>query len=66
MQISQPRWKEPEYTQKQINKAGDIIRDPKKNNKEKEKALIIIDNWRAAHAYPLIIPVRRSRQSGEW
>lgn len=47
------RWKMPEYTKKQINEAGIAIRNPSITGKEKRAALKIIDNWRAAHAYPL-------------
>lgn len=49
----QPRWKVPEYTKKEINTAGDIIRNANSSNEEIDKARMIIDNWRAAHAYPL-------------
>lgn len=51
--ISQPRWKMPEYKQRQINDAGDIVRNININAPEQQEALQIIDNWRAAHAYPL-------------
>jgi len=51
--LSQPRWKEPEYTKKQINEAGNIIRNPDSSFKDVQDARVIIDNWRAAHAYPL-------------
>ena len=53
MEIKQPRWKLPEYTKKQINNAGDVIRDDNSNSDEKSDALNILDNWRSAHAYPL-------------
>lgn len=49
----QPRWKEPEYTRKEINAAGDVIRNPHSSEEEKRKANQVIDNWRASHAYPL-------------
>ena len=51
--LSQPRWKEPEYTKKQINEAGNIVRNPNASPIEIQNARVIIDNWRAAHAYPL-------------
>ena len=51
--LSQPRWKEPEFTKKQINEAGNIIRNPDSSFKDVQAARVIIDNWRAAHAYPL-------------
>ncbi len=53
MGISQPRWKEPEYSKKQINDAGNTIRDGTASEQERKEALKIIDNWRSAHAYPL-------------
>lgn len=53
MGIQQPRWKIPEYTKKQINDAGDIVRTEIATDSQKEQALKVIDNWRSAHAYPL-------------
>lgn len=53
--IVQPRWKVPEYTKSQINEAGQIMRNPNATNKDVLYALKIIDNWRAAHAYPMHI-----------
>lgn len=46
-------WKTPEYTKGEINRAGDIIRNPKSSDDEISAASVIIDNWRASHAYPL-------------
>ena len=53
MSISQPRWKTPEYTKKEINNAGALIRDSAISEKDHNNALKVIDNWRSAHAYPL-------------
>ncbi len=53
MNIIQPRWKVPEYTKKQINEAGEILRNESSSDQEREKALLVVDNWRSAHAYPL-------------
>lgn len=53
MDISQPRWKTPEYTKKQINDAGILIRNAVSSPKDRTEALKIIDNWRSSHAYPL-------------
>ena len=53
MFIEQPRWKVPEYSRKQINDAGDVIRSNSRTPQEQKEALEIIDNWRSAHAYPL-------------
>lgn len=46
-------WKKPEYSKKQINDAGKIIIDPNATEVQREHALEVIDNWRAAHAYPM-------------
>lgn len=46
-------WKKPEYSKRQINDAGHKIIDPNITEEERKQALEIIDNWRAAHAYPM-------------
>lgn len=46
-------WKKPEYSKRQINEAGHKIIDPNITDEERKHALEIIDNWRAAHAYPM-------------
>lgn len=43
----------PEYTRKQINDAGQVLVNPLSTMVEKEDALKVVDNWRAAHAYPM-------------
>lgn len=53
MGIDRQRWKSPEYSRRQINEAGNVLRTETANQKEYETALKIVDNWRAAHAYPL-------------
>lgn len=53
MNIEQPRWKKPEYTQRQVNDAGNVIRNPGAAKIETLEAINVIDNWRAAHAYLL-------------
>lgn len=53
LDISQPRWKIPEFTKRQINEAGIVIRSVASTQEERTEALKIIDNWRSAHAYPL-------------
>lgn len=53
MDITRQRWKVPEYSKSEINRAGKIFKDDSRSEEEKNRALIIIDNWRASHAYPL-------------
>lgn len=50
---NQPRWKTVEYSKKQIVNAGKIVTQNNQNTDEYKHALDIIDNWRAAHAFPL-------------
>ncbi len=47
------KWEVPRYSKSQINKAGFVIADPTSPKDEREKAITILNNWRAAHAYPL-------------
>lgn len=51
--IKHQRWKTVEYTRRQINDAGNTIRKINATEEELEFATKVIDNWRAAHAYPL-------------
>lgn len=51
--IDKNKWEIPKYTGNQINKAGKIIADPFSTSEERDQALIVLNNWRAAHAYPL-------------
>ena len=56
------KWEVPKYTKSEINKAGKIIADSSSTPKEREEALIILNNWRAAHAYPLQVICSNLRQ----
>ena len=56
------KWEIPRYSGNQINKAGKIIADPFSTPKEREEALVILNNWRAAHAYPLQVICSNLRQ----
>lgn len=47
------QWETPKYSKAEINKAGSIIADPSSTKEERDNALVILNNWRAAHAYPL-------------
>lgn len=46
-------WETPKYSKSEINKAGSIIADPSSSKEDRDSALTILNNWRAAHAYPL-------------
>ena len=51
--IEQPRWKTVDYSHGQIIRAGKTIRKKDASKEEISDAINIIDNWRAAHAFPL-------------
>jgi len=46
-------WEIPKYSKSEINKAGSIIANTSSSKEDRDNALIILNNWRAAHAYPL-------------
>lgn len=46
-------WEAPQYSKSEINKAGSIIANSTSSKEDRDSALIILNNWRAAHAYPL-------------
>lgn len=46
-------WKKVQYTKHEINEAGKKIVDPTLTASDRRKYLDVIDNWRAAHAYPM-------------
>lgn len=64
--VAQPKWKVVEYTRSQIINAGKTIRRINSTEDELKNAVKIVDNWRAAHAFPLHIiytHLRRMRGS---
>lgn len=52
--MNRPKWKEVEYTKAQIINAGKTIRHGNSTIDELTNATKIIDNWRAAHAFPMV------------
>ena len=53
--IKQPRWKKVEYSRSQIVNAGKTIRQGNPDTENYKQAVEVVDNWRAAHAFPLHI-----------
>lgn len=53
--INKQEWEIPQYSKREINNAGNIIRKENHTEEEYNDALKVIDNWRASHAYPLHI-----------
>ena len=51
--VARPKWKTVEYSRSQIINAGKLIRKPDATYDELTEAIKIVDNWRAAHAFPL-------------
>lgn len=49
-------WIKPKYSRKEINWAGRVVSGKKKvSEDEEQKAIFILENWRASHSYPLHI-----------
>jgi hypothetical protein len=43
----------PEYSRNEVNRAGDAFLDPNSSVQQRDDALIVINNWRTSHHYPL-------------
>lgn len=48
-------WEKLEYSKEEINWAGKILKTNDCSDEKKEKAIKILDNWRAVHGYPMHI-----------
>lgn len=46
-------WVTPQYSKKKVMKAGSTLFDDKATDEEFEEALIILNNWRSSHSYPV-------------
>lgn len=43
----------PKYSRSAVNRAGDVLRDPGASRRSFIRAMIVLNNWRSAHGYPL-------------
>lgn len=50
---NQPKWKKVEYSRSKIIRAGKIIKKSNTTTAEVKDAIKVVDNWRAAHAFPM-------------
>ncbi len=46
-------WAVPEHSRKDVNAAGRCLVDPSANSADYEAALLVVNNWRSSHSYPL-------------
>lgn len=46
-------WIKPEYPKKRVGKAGEYLIGARKDKELLEESIIILNNWRSAHAFPL-------------
>ncbi len=59
-------WTKPKgYSKSKVDCAGDILISETSSPEEKEKALEILDNWRAIHRYPMHIFKKRLKRVSE-
>lgn len=63
--VKQPKWKKVEYSRNQIIKAGKIIKKVDATTDEITHATKVIDNWRAAHAFPMHVIYMHLRRMAE-
>ena len=63
--LKQPKWKVVEYSRSKIIKSGKIMKSSDASPAQIKEATKVIDNWRAAHAYPLhVIYMHLRRMAG--
>ncbi len=48
-----PKYPIPEYSKREVNRSGEMLLNPEATQQEKDHALVVIDNWRTAHNFPL-------------
>lgn len=46
-------WQTPQFSRKDVNKAGAVLIDPNVDDLSRSEALTIVNNWRASHYFPL-------------
>ena len=63
--IKQPKWKVVEYSRNQIINAGKVIRDVCAAPESIQQAIKVVDNWRAAHAFPMHVIYMHLRRMTE-
>lgn len=63
MSIQNDKWVVPEYSRKEIENAHKILLNENTSEKEYTQALTILNNWRAAHAYPLQVIASNLRRN---
>lgn len=61
----QPKWKVLEYSKSHVKTAGKRIRQEDLSDADKQQAIAVIDNWRAAHGYPLHVIYMNLRRMAE-
>lgn len=59
------KWTEIKYSKNQINKAGIVLVHNDYSNKELEKSIKILDNWKSSHSFPLHIFKKRLKLVSE-
>ncbi|KAF5061946.1 hypothetical protein DSECCO2_310020 [anaerobic digester metagenome] len=63
--LERQKWKSVEYSRNKIIKSGKIIKRPDSTSEQIEEATKVIDNWRAAHAFPLHVIYMHLRRMAE-
>ncbi|VVB77244.1 Region found in RelA / SpoT proteins [uncultured archaeon] len=49
------KWETTRFSREEINKAGRVLCSYSATEDEKNEAMIILDNWRASHSYPMTV-----------
>lgn len=52
--MAQAKYPKPEYSRRDVNRAGETFLNPNATQQEKDEALVIINNWRTAHSFTVV------------
>ena len=47
-------WVTPQYSKKKVMRAGSTLFDENASDEEFEEALVVLNNWRSSHSYPVM------------
>ena len=59
------KWEIPIYSKREINEAGETIIKENVSEKEFRRAINVLNNWRASHAYPLQVIASNLRRNNK-
>ncbi len=59
------KWVTPKYNKSEVDQAGEVLVSESTSEEEKYAALVILENWRACHSYPMHVFKKRLKNAAE-